>query len=261
MKNLKEIYKSIMAPSKEDAIIATKSSISQIEANNLLVEEIHDAFNTSSGKALAEANEILANITISAKGSLLNELGFTSTAEALRSQEAIREKQEKEELSKIIKEYNQTYPLYKFITEENVKAICKKYGLVMGEISKYKGDVPEKNLLEIKSFNEWKNNIKAEHSLVYLYFNHSFGEPAKIRKSDPISYPAGHFSTHEVNTYSICAPIKDMIVDSRTELKDGWKLQNIPDPVVLFPVYKGFLIVSAWGLEAEDSLVINEVNN
>ncbi len=33
------------------------------------------------------------------------------------------------------------------------------------------------------------------------------------------------------------------------------------DPIVLQPVELGFLIVSAWGDEASDKEVINEINN
>jgi len=40
---------------------------------------------------------------------------------------------------------------------------------------------------------------------------------------------------------------------------------EIPDPVVLKPVYYGgqkhYLIVTAWGLEASDELVVNEKMN
>jgi len=34
-----------------------------------------------------------------------------------------------------------------------------------------------------------------------------------------------------------------------------------PDPVVLYPVEKGYIIVTAWGDEASDPLVANEQMN
>lgn len=37
--------------------------------------------------------------------------------------------------------------------------------------------------------------------------------------------------------------------------------KEIPDPVVLYPVREGYLIVTAWGDEASDPDVVNEVNN
>lgn len=61
---------------------------------------------------------------------------------------------------------------------------------------------------------------------------------------------------------TICAPVKDMDI-SGLELIEGYKLQRkieIPDPVVLREVRGGYLIVTAWGDEANDPLVMN-INN
>lgn len=238
----------------------------QGQSTNELVAEIHDSFNTASDKALEEAKCILADIQISKKGELLSELGFTSTKESVKNTEQIKEKQQKENLSKIIQEYSQAYPLYKFITESQVQEICKKYGLVMGDIGRYKGDVPDKNLLEIKAFNDWKKNIRDEHIEVAVYYRDYFDDlkHTSYRKSEyhNNSYYNSdcNYRVQEENQYSICAPIKDMNV-KRSELKDGWKLQNIPDPVVLYPVYNGYLIVSQWGLEANDPLLVNNIKN
>ena len=38
-------------------------------------------------------------------------------------------------------------------------------------------------------------------------------------------------------------------------------LKIVPDPVVLQPVRYGFLIVTAWGDEASDEMVVNPRNN
>lgn len=47
------------------------------------------------------------------------------------------------------------------------------------------------------------------------------------------------------------------------ELKEGYKLtkKHIPDPVVLQPIKNGYLIITAWGDEASDELVVNQINN
>ncbi len=63
----------------------------------------------------------------------------------------------------------------------------------------------------------------------------------------------------------IAAPVKDFNMTSH-EIKD-FKISKIeiPDPVVLQPViYEGikhYLIVTAWGDEAEDELVVNQKMN
>lgn len=60
----------------------------------------------------------------------------------------------------------------------------------------------------------------------------------------------------------ICAPIKDMDLTGLS-IKDGYKVHkvHIPDPIVLQPVKGGYLILAAWGDEASDPIVVNEINN
>ena len=58
----------------------------------------------------------------------------------------------------------------------------------------------------------------------------------------------------------ICAPLKDMEVKSNQKVK-GYKIMDIPDPVVLQPVRGGYLIVCAWGDEASDEIVVNQQMN
>ena len=50
---------------------------------------------------------------------------------------------------------------------------------------------------------------------------------------------------------------------SDLQLEEGYKLvkKHIPDPVVLQPVKGGYLIITAWGDEASDPLVINPLMN
>jgi hypothetical protein len=58
----------------------------------------------------------------------------------------------------------------------------------------------------------------------------------------------------------ICAPLKDM---DTTDLRlvDGYRLQHIPDPVILQQVKGGYLIITAWGDEASDENVVNQGMN
>ena len=38
-------------------------------------------------------------------------------------------------------------------------------------------------------------------------------------------------------------------------------LEHVPDPIVLQPVNHGYLILSAWGDEASDEIIVNEILN
>lgn len=63
----------------------------------------------------------------------------------------------------------------------------------------------------------------------------------------------------------IAAPLKDFNMTG-AEVK-GFKISKIeiPDPIVLKPVIfnnqKHYLIVTAWGLEAADELIVNQNHN
>lgn len=67
------------------------------------------------------------------------------------------------------------------------------------------------------------------------------------------------FGIFKKEKLQICAPIKYMDIKG-LELTEGYKLEKkfIPDPVVLQPVKGGYLILTAWGDEASDPLVVNQ---
>ena len=68
----------------------------------------------------------------------------------------VEETMQKEKLAlsvaETVKMVARKYPFNKFITEDIVKQICKKYNLVFGDVSQFKGFVPQKNLDEITRF-------------------------------------------------------------------------------------------------------------
>ena len=58
----------------------------------------------------------------------------------------------------------------------------------------------------------------------------------------------------------ICAPISDINMDGM-EVKDYRVVQKqVPDPVVLQSVKGRYLILTTWGDESDDPIVINEIN-
>ena len=214
--------------------------------------------------------------------------------------EPIRQKIElTKEQVELINYYKVQYPFNKFITTEQVEQICKKYGLVYGDVSLYKGFVPEKNLKEIESFKlkredtpyltvyDRQNNMigvirkkDCDDSLIsflekkslddFIYITESNGQRVNYSFSVPHYEKYKHLSfvkgRKEKPSLKICAPFKDM---DTTEMKltQGFKLEKeIPDPVVLQPVNQGFLIVTMWADEqfdpfTEPMLRNDETNN
>lgn len=264
-----------------------------------IVEEIHSEFNTASEKLLAEAEEFFKNVTAPnlQKASLLSKLGFTKTREAVEAQEYTREERKKKTVMENLRYYSMHYPNNKFITEKQVFDICEKYDLICGEVSRYKGFVPQEKLDHIAAFNLKEQDVPSVSFEVFsnisdvsgMYIDES--DLTELGKEQLQNNSFDFFITDEsgihsyayrlvtkecearfngirfarfrtyqgAKTLQICAPEKDMDTSGMTVVNR--KLIHVPDPVVLQPVKGGYLIVAAWGDEASDPIVVNQINN
>lgn len=155
-----------------------------------------------------------------------------------------------------------------------VEKICKKYGLVCGDVSYYVGDVPEKNIIEMESFVLMEEDLRKVPHGWYEYkkgWHYPSYEPVPNSKYGFIKRDwriATFYETDlnktfhfEKDEFKICASVKDFDTKSM-RIEDGYKLNlNLPDPIVLQPVDGGYLIVTKWGLEGEDPSIVNEKMN
>jgi len=246
-----------------------------------LIEEIHETFYTEVNRLLRDAN--IFNKLESEKQTLidksvrLKQLGFTNTKEIQIAEDEInkiekhkKENKTKERLIETINYFRTKYPGRKFITEESVKKICNKYGLVYGPVSLYMGVVPSPNLKEIECF-EIKDEDKCYKRIIE--YKKSFKQP-KItyvgsdffEKKRKIKNPNKHQITIEECPLEIAAPKKDFDLTGMTinDFQIEKKIE-IPDPVVIHPVFhngmKHYLILTAWGEEGYDELVFDEQKN
>lgn len=254
------------------------------ESTKEVIEQIHNEFNCAGEELLKEAKEILANSNFSSeKTNTLRSLGFKNVPEVVEIEQKERKKNLADKTVRLINHYMLKYPNQKFITEDMVAEICKKYNLVCGDVSLFKGFVPLKNLKDIESFkinNEdlpefyvknfgsaspWVSTDLTESDFQEGYYSyltrHSshYCEHALLVNTYPNSTQICH-ANKDLNVLKICAPIKDMNTEGMQ--LNGYQLQkHIPDPVVLQPVKGGYLILTAWGDEASDPIVVNERNN
>lgn len=248
-----------------------------------IVQEIHETFYTEVDRLLADAKILntheVEDPAVVAKAQRLAALGFTGSQEVKKSAADIdfidwmkNLNAEKEKLKKAIEYFSFKYPHYKFITEDSVNTICKRYGLVYGEASRYTGTIPENNLREIEAFKIdeadecYISSFSVSHRWgtdVDIFYTNKAGvvnAEAKLEKRAKEWEDVGSaFVTGDVkkSPFEIAAPASQMKEDQK---------QGIDfDPVVLAPVFfedkKHYLIVTAWGLEASDDLVINPVHN
>lgn len=256
------------------------------KTKNQIIDEIHESFYTEVDRLLESAK--IAHSLDTDKQALIDKrdrlraLGFTSTKEGVEAGKEVRrlsdlkaENSKKKELIVVINYFSFKYPNYKFITEDSVKKICQKYGLIYSKVGRYKGDVPENNLKHIEKFKIKEidecyhhacQDLKSVDLFVEEYIDFLQAKKLMDEKKDPDYYPGslGICLAEIANKcpLEIAAP-KDDFDMSGMEIKD-FKLSKIqvPNPIVLKPVIfhnqKYYLIVTAWGQEAGDELVINQ---
>jgi len=255
-----------------------------------IIEEIHESFFTEVDKLLQEAN--ISNSLDTNKQALLEkcerlkQIGFTNTKEVkeaetelARLEQLKKDNEAKKNLIEAINYFTMKYPAYKFITEDSVRKICKKYNLIYGEISRYTGTVPDKNLKQLEDFKVLEEDecyVLEERERGYLYAKErtmrkkyrTFEEykASKEPKEEQTDAYFLHFFLHlrimEVSNFhvrtidmkcplEIAAPQGDFNMTGM-EVKNH-KIQN--DPVVLKPVIfnnmKYYLIITAWGYECD----------
>jgi hypothetical protein len=120
---------------------------------NTIVAEIHSAFSIAEEELLQEAQAILDRAKSDEAveyADRLARMGFTGSKPVrLLSKE---EQAKAEELLFYKTRYERIAPQYRFITEEKLLSICKKYGLVVGASERYRGDIPITNQEDIISF-------------------------------------------------------------------------------------------------------------
>lgn len=218
-------------------------------------------------------------------------IGF-GKAKAVKDYEDLLARQKQSPMLVSVIEYFRTYyPSNKFITESEVKRLCEKYGLLLGDAENYKGDMPEKNLVEIERFKLRKEDYseKISFNWVYLpevlglngissrrrglsrsydrmtaaYYGLMMNTPSYAMLADPyLTEKKKNDVEREQPAFKICAPKEDF--DTRGfEVRDGYIL--VYDPIVLQPVsfkdIQGYLIITAWGDEANDEMVVNPINS
>lgn len=253
------------------------------EETQTIIEKIHNEFDTAGDKLLAEANEVLNGNYDIQKGERLQRLGFTNSRAAVDADTVNKMKVEKKKQAETVEYFRTFYPNNKFITEELVKKICEKYNLVFGAINYYKGDVPEKNITEMENFKlreedkddcyDYENydysglgsmsNMSALQNLGSrgnLDFERERMYQRAMMQAQRPRYKATPNGKKTQQVFKICAPETDF--DMTHMVRSGHKIElHIPDPIVLQPVKNGYLIVSKWGLEAEDAELTNEKMN
>lgn len=256
-----------------------------------IVEAIHREFDEAGEKLLQEALAIINKGTDNVhKAMRLKKLGFTNAeiVTKIEAQQKLIEILEKE--AELVQYYQQTYPFLKFLKEEQLDAICKKYNLIYAPVANYIGDVPEKNLREI----EQAQPLKKEDTLEDRYFF----------KLERATFVSGDKEMYELCKEGIIVEKRERFFEYKGKRLDrlfklgldfiyecermdniglfiaapqsqfnlnGLKNENLgffktekivpKDPIVFRYVRGGIQVLSKWGLESYDEALINPINN
>lgn len=165
------------------------------EKEQKIIAEIHSEFDTAEDRLLTEAKTILDNIVIKdvtaeeEKSKRLKSLGFKNTIEVENVKHLIDERNQSlknkritRNFAELIQYYKQTYPFQKFLTEEEMIRICKKYNLIYAPVSHFSGIVPDKNLTEIENAKPLSRSDSPGNKTYIKVTKYWDGVPREIKK-------------------------------------------------------------------------------
>lgn len=248
-----------------------------------VVEKIHAEFNTASDELLKEAKAVLEKESKrDIRGAwLLRLLGFKQAAQ-------VRERKEQHErvamaLSTAKKVQRFSGSRMKFITPEKVREICRKYDLFLGPVRRFKGFIPPESAREIATLmfrpGYWMKRIAFrlvyhwQAFVAYAIIGVAVGGLVATFLVNPrwlFAIPAGLLAVPAWWSYSendraasrrllrdhplvIVAPQNAFDTDGLETDRYSHSLRVAPkDPIVLYRVRGGYLVVTAWGPEAEE---------
>jgi len=156
----------------------------------------------------------------------VSDLGFPNASNIRINYNRKKEIDKAKEKQLFVDDMKSKFPMYRMISASDVKRICDKYSLVKGLSREFIGNIPDKNMEDIVRFTE-------------LFFSYD--------------------NVGVINPFSVCATADQF---------DKSIHSNFIDPIVLYPIdglggqYVNFyFIVTAWGVESNDSGVVNYLNN
>jgi hypothetical protein len=182
----------------------------------------------------------------------LKELGFSESAEALE-----RRLKHAKQLLDLQEMYSFEYPGLKFIPDSVMSKVCMKYGLAIGYVSRYIGEVPPWALEQIKANKHHFMQVEMHVRLVAFgedgekYFTYEDGSQVVSKDLPPKKMRSN---------LMIAAPQKDMRIDFDERVDENGNIV-VQDPIVCLQVNGGYIVLAAWGEEGQDPQVFNVTNN
>ena len=152
--------------------------------------------------------------------------------------------------------------------------MCEKYNLFVRDTNFFLGDIPEKNIKDIMGFSVFVNDLpiheRYREQWLKQYSHLVRGQNNFYSMQNSLRIPIEHFAEMRIGSYIQIAAIKSLFDEqafaksqarilNKTEL--AAKHQVELDPIVLCETKHGYIIITAWGDEANDELVVNQNHN
>jgi hypothetical protein len=238
---------------RESAKVNAPSAQPKREMSTIKAEVVHAEYEAAADALINPILKADKEIELAEKAGAL---GFNRSQTYRAKEEIVLENNVTRAAHKKVSIAEAVIPGYKFINREAVEAINKKYGLITAKASYFIGTIPETNLIEIEKFADCLAKITAAYWKELL---------AKDSLSDQIKSERywAHWST---KPFMVSAPASDFdTAKMKSEMNmPEWgsnTIYRVEDPIVMQPFEGGFLIVSKWGEEGNDPMLVNEVNN
>ena len=229
-----------------------------------------------SDELISEARAVLEQVAApTERMKRLARLGFSSAPE-VEEQHALDAKTQKHKaIADLYETYALKYPSLKFIDEATMEVVCKKYGLLLGELYNYIGKVPDWVLDRIEQCGVDVIMYEARHHqnigrLNWGMDNSSGFHPEAVntngmfstrdeaqRAVDAMEKHTGYVIEH--NLMCIAAPKAEMRLRSNERVEGHRIVQE--DPIISIRVQGGYCVIAAWGEEGSDPQVFNVANN
>lgn len=228
---------------------ATQDPIRDLVTDVADVAVIHKDFRSVADRLLKEAKEIIEHARPDERAERYRKLGFTGTQRVKDHEGAMIAKKEQEELMQTLLDYKVRYPLYQFLDEKSLRELCRKYTLVYAPAQYFLGEIPEENLRDLEAF-------EVKDPMYRFVIQNSYRDEI-IYSSIEKAYEGQGKNKKEVKSELVGFDVvatEDMFElppDLEFDVQNHGVRAKVKDPLVLQRVPKGFLIITAWGPEAE----------
>lgn len=203
----------------------------------------------------------------------LMRLGFTSSTQV--SERLKQRKEATEKLARIAEceAAAMKYPGFRYVEGEVMDAVCKQYGLLIGGVDRYMGEVPEwaANAIErsgiVKtgwgSMYTWMDLDGQKNTFEPDFYSYEKSEAQdfvdRLNRGSSVARRLYELVRTTDRPLLIAAPKRQMRVNPGERI-EGNRIV-VRDPIVMIKEGSGYVVLAAWDEEGRDPRILNPASN